>query len=68
MLEAGVEMWFKTKVHHNRIMMAVDMGVNTVQALEDLTQKARKTFGEWDACGNQIESAMSLEMNREIVG
>lgn len=38
-LEAGVQMWLETEVHYDRIVVAVDMGVDTVQALEDLAEE-----------------------------
>lgn len=40
MLEAGVEMWFKTEVHNHRVVMAIYVGVNTVETFEELPEKA----------------------------
>ena len=34
MLEAGIEMRLEAQVHDDRIVVAVDVGVNSVEALE----------------------------------
>lgn len=47
-LEAGIQMWLEAEVHHDRVVMAVDMGVDTVQALEDLTKKTGECLGKGD--------------------
>jgi hypothetical protein len=35
-LEAGVEMWLKSEVDDNRIVVAVNVGVDTIQSFEHL--------------------------------
>lgn len=35
--EARVQMWLKTQVDDHRVVVAVDMCVDAVQALEDLS-------------------------------
>jgi hypothetical protein len=49
MLEAGVEMGFEAEVYYYRVMMAVDMGIDTIQTLEDLAEETGEGLGEWDA-------------------
>jgi hypothetical protein len=49
MLEAGVEMGFEAEVYYYRVMMAVDMGVDTIQTFEDLAEETGEGLGEWDA-------------------
>jgi hypothetical protein len=49
MLEAGVEMGLEAEVYYYRVMMAVDVGVDTIQTLEDLTEEIGESLGEWDA-------------------
>lgn len=49
-LEAGVQMWLETEVNHDRVVMAVDMGVDTVQTLENLAEKTGESLGEGDTC------------------
>lgn len=50
MLEAGVQMRFETEVHHDGVVVAVNMGVDTVQTLEDLAEKTGEGLGEGNAC------------------
>lgn len=45
-LEARVEVWFKTQVDHNRVVVTVDVRVRPIQPLEDLTKKTRERLGE----------------------
>lgn len=51
MLEAGVQVWLETKVYHDRVVVAVDVGVDSVQTLEDLTEETRECLGEGNAYG-----------------
>lgn len=48
--EASVEVRLKTEVHDYRVVVAVNMSVNTIQALEDLTNETGEGFGEWNTC------------------
>ena len=47
--EAGVEMGLETQVHDDRVMVAVDVCVDAVQAFEDLPDQSRESLGERDA-------------------
>lgn len=35
-LEARIEMWLKAQVHNDRVVVAIDMGVDSVEAFEEL--------------------------------
>jgi hypothetical protein len=48
-LEAGVEMGLETQMYDDGVVVAVDMGVDTVQTLEDLAQKTGESFGKGNA-------------------
>jgi hypothetical protein len=48
-LEAGIQMRLKTQMHNHRVVMAVDVRVDAIQALEYLADSGRKVFGERDA-------------------
>jgi hypothetical protein len=48
MLEAGVEMWLQTQVDDDWVVMAVDVGVDSVESLENLTDGLAEVFGESD--------------------
>lgn len=50
MLETGVEVWFQTQLNDNRVVVAVNMSVDSVKALEDLAYQCRKGFRERHAC------------------
>ena len=45
-LEAGIEMSFETEFANNRVVVAVDMGINAVHAFEYLADHAWEGFGE----------------------
>jgi len=47
MFEAGVEMWFKPKLHNHRIVVAVYVSIHPVQTLEELLYEGWKGFREW---------------------
>ena len=49
MLEARVEVWLEPQLDDDRVVVAVDMCVNTIQAFEDVTEKSREGLREWDA-------------------
>jgi hypothetical protein len=49
-LEASVEMGFETELADDWVVVAVDVGVNTIHSLEDLTDHAWEGLGEWDTC------------------
>jgi hypothetical protein len=49
-LEAGVEMWLETQMNNDRVVMAIDVRINTVQTLEDLTDSLAKGLGKWNSC------------------
>jgi hypothetical protein len=37
MFEACIQMWLKAKMNYDRIVVAVDVSVDTVQSLEELS-------------------------------
>lgn len=47
MLEASVEMGFETKASDDAVVMAVDMGVDAIEALEDLFDGGLECRREW---------------------
>jgi hypothetical protein len=49
-LEAGIEMWLETQVDDDGIVVTVDVGVYSIQALENLPDCLIETLGEWDTC------------------
>lgn len=49
MLKAGVEMRLEAKLSDYWVVMAVDMGVNSVHSLEDLPNHAGEGFRKLDA-------------------
>ena len=49
MLKARIEMRFKSQMHNDWIVMAVDVRVDSVEAFEQLTECGREMFGEGDA-------------------
>jgi hypothetical protein len=49
MLEAGVEMRLKAKLSDYWVVMAVDMGVNSVHSLKNLPNHAGEGFRKLDA-------------------
>jgi hypothetical protein len=50
MFKAGIEMSLKPEFSNNGIMMTVNVGIDTVHALEDLSNHAREGLWERDAC------------------
>jgi hypothetical protein len=51
MLEAGIQVRLESKLDYYRIMMAVNMRVNSVKSLEELTHETWESFREWDSYG-----------------
>jgi hypothetical protein len=49
-LEAGIQMGLEPQMYDDGVVMAVDMGVDTVQTLEYLAQETRKCLGEGNTC------------------
>lgn len=45
-LEAGVEVRLEAKLHHDWIVVAVDVRINPVQPLEELFNESGKCFWE----------------------
>lgn len=41
-LEARVQVWFETELDNDRIVVAVDMGIDAVEAFEELPEKTRE--------------------------
>ena len=48
-LEACVEMWLEAELHDDGVVVAVDVGVDAVQAFEDLLDGCLEVFRERDA-------------------
>ena len=46
MLEAGVEVWLETKMNDDWVVVTVDVGVDSVQTLEDLANCLRELLRE----------------------
>lgn len=49
-LEASVEMWFQAQLDNDRVVVAVDVGVDSVKALEDLTDQGWECFRKGYTC------------------
>lgn len=47
-LEACVQMGFQTQLNDDRVVVTVDVGVDTVEALEDLADEGGEGFRKWD--------------------
>jgi hypothetical protein len=47
-LEAGVQVRFESQMDDDRVVMAVDVGVDTVEAFEDLAEEAGESLWERD--------------------
>lgn len=50
LLEAGVEVRLEAKLADYGVMVAVDVGVDAVHALEDLAHESRERLGERHTC------------------
>lgn len=50
MLEARIEMRLETESADDRIVVAVDVRIDTIKALEDLADEGHKGLGERSAC------------------
>jgi hypothetical protein len=48
LLKASVEMWLKSQLPNDRVMVAVNVCINAVHALENLADQGRERLGEWD--------------------
>jgi hypothetical protein len=48
-LEASVEMWLEAQVAYDWVVVAVDMGIYSVQAFEELAQGCRKMLRKGDS-------------------
>lgn len=57
--EARVQMWFEAEVHHDRVMMTINMGIDSVQPLEELAEEARESLGERNACARKSAKAFT---------
>lgn len=49
MLEAGIKMSLQAKLTDDRVVMAVNVGIDTIHPLEYLPDHARKRLWEWNA-------------------
>lgn len=48
--EASVEVRLEAEVHDNWVVVAVDMSIDTVETLEDLTDETGEGLWEWNTC------------------
>jgi hypothetical protein len=69
-LEAGVEMWFESQMYDDGVMMAVDVRVDAIEALEDVADGRREVFGEGHAdaggeCGFVVD--VGLHPGHEVL-
>jgi hypothetical protein len=51
-LEAGIEMRFKPQLDDDGVVVAVDVGVDAVEALEHVADEGWEGLGEGDALGS----------------
>ena len=49
-LEAGVHVWLEAEMYDDRVVMTVDMRIDTVQSLENLSQETREGLWERYTC------------------
>ena len=56
MLETSVEVRLEAQLDNYRIVVAVNVSVHSVKALEDLAYQGRECFGEGDACSFEVQS------------
>jgi len=63
-LEASVQMRFQAQRDDDRVVVAVDVGVDAVEALEDLAEEGWEGFREGDACGGLLRGAGLVERRR----
>jgi hypothetical protein len=66
LLEAGVEVRFQPQLADDGVVMAVDVGVDTIHALEDLADVRGEGLGEGDACGYQRSVMSVLAISRAV--
>lgn len=50
MLEARIQMWLKSQLQDDWVVVAVDMSVDTVETLEHLSEESWEGFGERHSC------------------
>lgn len=49
LLETGVQVRFQTKFPYHRVVVAVDVSIHSIHALEDLTNECRERFRKRNA-------------------
>lgn len=49
MFEAGVQVRFETQMHDDLVVVTIDVRVDSVESLEQLSYRAGEVFREWDA-------------------
>lgn len=67
-LEAGIQMRFQAQLNDDRVMVAVDVRVDTIEALEDLADESREGFWESNACNLALAYFVSIRMRGWEVG
>ena len=58
MLEAGVEMRFQAQLDNDGVVVTVDVGIDTVETLEDLADQRGEGFGEGDTWYRSFSSCL----------
>lgn len=46
MLKAGVQMWFESQLDYDRIVVTVDVCIDTIEPLKYVADERRESFGE----------------------
>lgn len=64
MLKAGVEVCLESELTNNGVVMAVDVGIDTVHPLEDLPNHAWEGLGEWDTFLSSVYINIGLLQNK----
>lgn len=60
LLEAGVQVRLQAKLTDDRVVVAVDMGVDTVHALEYLSNQRREGLWERHAYNDSVRRSYAL--------
>lgn len=50
MLEARIKMWLQTKLYHDLIVMAINVGINPIQPFVDLSHESGERLRKCNAC------------------
>ena len=64
LLEAGVQMRFQAKLTDDRVVVAVDVCVDTVHALEYLSNQRRESLWERHACSGLVHELHAVRISK----